>query len=138
MAFVDGEPIDAAKLGELEAKVNDLSKAIPKIGVSTTKVSVSGNSTVDQNSGAPEIQAGSSDKWIIKPGPNSKQIKFRESFTGTPRIIISTRMSSGTVAWHPQVSVAYGADKSGFLATVFMPSNAPSHSIFVDYIAIAY
>ena len=138
MAFVDGEPIDAAKLGELETKVNNLSASIPKIGVSNTVVGVTGNSTVGQTVAAPQIQAGASDAWDLKAGLNEKPIKFAESFSKTPKIIVSSRMNKDTKAWHPQVSVGYGATASGFIATVFMPSTAPTHRIYVDYIAISY
>ena len=138
MAFVDGEPIDAAKLGDLETKVNNLAASIPKIGVSNTSISVTNNSTTTQTVSIPQIQAGSSEAWDLKAGLNEKIIKFAESFSKTPRIIVSTRMNKETKAWHPQVSVAYGATAQGFTATVFMPSTAPIHRIYVDYIAIAY
>lgn len=138
MAFVDGEPIDAAKLDSLETKVNNLAASIPKIGVSNTAISVTNNSTVNQTVSIPQIQAGASDAWDLKSGLNEKPIKFAESFTKTPKIIVSTRMNKDTKAWHPQVSVAYGASATGFTATVFMPSTAPTHRIYVDYIAIAY
>ena len=139
MAFVDGEPIDAAKLGDLETKVNNLAASIPKIGVSNTSISVTNNTTATaQTSTAPQIQSGSSDAWDLKAGLNEKTIKFAEAFTKTPRIIVSTRMNKDTKAWHPQVSVAYGSSSGGFTATVFMPSDAPKHRVYVDYIAIAY
>jgi hypothetical protein len=138
MAFVDGEPIDAAKLGELETKVNNLAASIPKIGVSNTAISVTNNSTVTQTVSIPQIQAGASDAWDLKAGLNEKPIKFPEPFGKTPKILVSSRMNKDTKAWHPQVSVAYGASATGFVATVFMPSTAPIHRIYVDYIAIAY
>lgn len=138
MAFVDGEPIDAAKLGDLETKVNNLAASIPKIGVSSTSISVTNNTTNNQTVTIPQIQAGSSDAWDLKPGLNEKTITYKESFSKTPRVILSTRMNKDAKAWHPQVSVAYGATASGFVATVFMPTSAPSHRIYVDYIAIAY
>ena len=140
MAFTDGEPVDAAKLGELETKVNNLAAQIPKIGVSNTSISVTNNQTVNQTQTVtiPQIQAGTSGAWDLKVGPNSKDITFAEPFTKTPRIICSTRMNKDTKAWHPQVSVAYGSNPSGFTACVFMPSGSAPHRIYLDYIAIAY
>lgn len=138
MAFVDGEPIDAAKLGDLETKVNNLAASIPKIGVSNTVVGVTQNSTQSQTVSTPQIQAGSSEPWDLKAGLNEITIKFPESFTKTPRIIVSTRMNKSSKSWHPQVSVGFGASATAFTATVFMPSTAPLHRIYVDYIAIAY
>ena len=139
MAFTDGEPVDAAKLGDLETKVNNLAAQIPKIGVSNTSINVTNNPVVqNQTVSIPQIQAGTSGAWDLKVGLNEKPITFAESFTKTPRIICSTRMNKDTKAWHPQVSVAYGSSASGFTATVFMPSGSTPHRVYVDYIAIAY
>lgn len=53
MPFIDGEPIDASKLGALETELNKLRAEMPKIGVSTTSISVSSPSVA--NSGNPVI-----------------------------------------------------------------------------------
>ena len=44
MPFVDGEPIDAAKLGALETKLNQLESKVPTFGGSNTSISLD-NST---------------------------------------------------------------------------------------------
>jgi len=140
MAFTDGEPVDAAKLGELETKVNNLSAQIPKIGVASTNVSVTNNQTVNQvqTVTVPQIQVGSSLAFDLKVGPNTKEVTFAEPFTKTPKIICSTRMDKTKQAWHPQVSVAYGSSATGFTAYVFMPTGTIPHRVYVDYIAVAY
>ena len=140
MAFTDGEPVDAAKLGDLETKVNNLAAQIPKIGVSNTSISVTNNQTVNQTQtvSIPQIQAGSSTAFDLKVGFNTKDITFAEPFTKTPRIICSTRMDKTKEAWHPQVSVAYGSGATGFTACVYMPKGSTPHRVYVDYIAIAY
>ena len=42
MAFNDGDPIDAAKLAELETQINTLKSTIPTVGGSSTTITVGG------------------------------------------------------------------------------------------------
>jgi len=44
MPFVDGEPIDASKLGALETELNILKASMPKIGSSSTSININSSS----------------------------------------------------------------------------------------------
>jgi hypothetical protein len=144
MAFVDGEPLDASKLGELELKVNNLAAKIPQIGVSTTSISITGaqNSTGAQTQATvqPMIQAQNAGEWLLVPGQINKiDIKFPSPFPKTPTVVVSTRMSPNTKNWHPGINVATGTTSStGFTAVCFMPTGTTSHKVWLNYIAIAY
>jgi hypothetical protein len=142
MAFTDGEPLDAAKLGDLETKVNNLAASIPKIGVSSTNISVTQNGLANASSPtttAPQIQAANAGEFLLKPGFNTKEIKFPEPFSKTPTVVITTRMNSASKVWHPEVCVSTGATSStGFSVTCFMPTGTTAHKVYVSYIAISY
>lgn len=144
MAFVDGEPLDASKLGDLELKVNNLAAKIPQIGSSSTNISITGaqNSTGNQTQSTvqPMIQAQNAGEWLLVPGQiNKMDIKFPSPFPKTPVVTVSTRMSPNTKVWHPGVNIATGTTTStGFTAVCYMPTNATSHKVYLNYIAIAY
>jgi hypothetical protein len=142
MAFVDGEPLDASKLGDLELKVNNLAAKIPQIGSSSTNISITGlqNNTNTQATVQPMIQAQNAGEWLLVPGQiNKMDIKFPSAVPKTPVVVISTRMSPNTKLWHPEVNVATGTTTStGFTAVCYMPTSAAQHKVYLNYIAIAY
>lgn len=142
MAFTDGEPLDAAKLGDLETKVNNLAASIPKIGVSSTNISVTQNglaSASNPTTTAPQIQAANAGEFLLKSGFNTKEIKFPEPFSKTPTVVITTRMNSANKVWHPEVCIATGTTSStGFTVTCFMPTGTTSHKVYISYMAISY
>lgn len=139
MAFNDGEPLDAAKLGALELQINNLSANIPKIGASTTNVTVN-NQTVQQ-ANIPQI-IGKSDgqAWELKPGHNEKPYTFDGApLNSIPKAIILTPRTSGGSAWHPQINIKTGTTTaSGFTAHVWMPTGTTKHNVYLSYIAICY
>jgi hypothetical protein len=144
MAFVDGEPLDASKLGDLELKVNNLAAKIPQIGASNTNISITG---IQNNAGAqsqatvqPMIQAANAGEWLLVPGQiNKMDVKFPTAFPKTPVITVSTRMSPNTKYWHPGINIATGSTTStGFTAVCFMPTGTSQHKVYLNYIAIAY
>jgi hypothetical protein len=65
MPFVDGEPIDASKLGALETQLNELKATMPKIGVSQTVIN-----TPAATSGNPSV----SNSGTVVPGPTPPKI----------------------------------------------------------------
>lgn len=144
MAFVDGEPLDASKLGDLELKVNNLAAKIPQIGASTTNISITGmqNSTAAQTQPTvqPMIQAANAGEWLLVPGQiNRIDVKFPSAFPKTPHVILTTRMSATTKLWHPAVNVATGTSTpTGFSAVCYMPTDAKQHKVYLTYMAIAY
>lgn len=101
MAFVDGEPIDAAKLGQLETDLNILKATIPQIGVSTTTI-VGSNGVGSSTASTPVVQSrilakNDMTKCYITPGSDNKTtINFPgDGFPAQPAIVISTRWPAG-------------------------------------------
>jgi len=144
MAFVDGEPLDASKLGDLELKVNNLAAKIPQIGASTTNISITGaqNSTTAQTQPTiqPMIQAANSVEWLLVPGKvNELTVTFPSEFPKTPVVVVGSRMSRTSETWHPGINVAtQSTNVKGFTAICYMPSSAKQHKVWLNYIAIAY
>lgn len=90
MAFNDGEPIDAAKLGALETSLAEIKAKVPQFGSSSTTIKVDNTSTA--NIVIPQIYGGISDPVEIKPG---KTATFRINYTkadltAAPKSIILT------------------------------------------------
>jgi hypothetical protein len=142
MAFVDGEPLDASKLGELELKVNNLAAKIPQIGSSSTNISITGiqNNTNTQSTVQPMIQAANSVEWLLVPGKvNEIDITFPDEFPKTPVVVVGSRMSINSKTWHPGINIATGTTgPKGFKAICYMPTSATQHKVWLNYIAIAY
>jgi len=140
MAFNDGEPLDAAKLGKLEQDVSILSSTLPTIGSSTTNVTVN-NQTIQQ-AVVPQIQGGTAGERILVAGKNEWSINFTTPMNGTPKaILIQTRIAGSSAGkWHPQVDVKTGTTSaSGCTLMCTMPpgSGAPL-KIYISYIAICH
>jgi hypothetical protein len=140
MAFNDGEPLDAAKLGALELQINNLSANIPKIGASTTNVTVTNNTV--QQANIPQIVGNAfGEAWALKLGHNEKDYSFPgDGLNSTPKaVIITTRHAGSKSVWTPAVGTKTGSiTKTGFKAHVFLPSGCTPHSIYISYIAICY
>jgi hypothetical protein len=138
MAFNDGEPLDAAKLGALELQINNLSANIPKIGASTTNVTVN-NQTVQQ-ANIPQIVGKSlSTPWQLKPGHNELPVKFDSTLNSVPKAIMITPRTGAIAQWHPQINVkTQTMTADGFTAHVYMPSGSLQHNVYLSYIAICY
>jgi hypothetical protein len=78
MPFVDGEPIDAAKLGALETKLNQLESKIPTFGGSNTSISVD-NSTNSISTG-PEIEAGEVSGISVTAAKKIYEVSFKKRY----------------------------------------------------------
>jgi hypothetical protein len=90
VAFNDGEPIDAAKLGALETSLAEIKAKVPQFGSSSTTIKV--DNTSMSNIVVPQIYGGISDPVDIKPG---KTATFTINYTGAdltsnPKSIILT------------------------------------------------
>jgi hypothetical protein len=140
MAFNDGEPLDAAKLGALELQVNNLASSIPKIGASTTNVTVTNNTV--QQANIPQIVASAPGaKFELKSGQVNRQyFSFNGTVNSVPRaVIITSRHSGSGTGWHPQINTkTQSITKDGFTAVVYMPSSAPTHTVYITWLAICY
>jgi hypothetical protein len=140
MAFNDGEPLDAAKLGALELQVTNLASTIPKIGASTTNVSVTNNTV--QQANIPQIVGSSpGTKWELKSGQvNDQYFSFDGKVGSVPKaVIITSRHSGSGTGWHPQINTkTQSITKEGFTAIVYMPPSAPTHTVYITWLALCY
>jgi hypothetical protein len=140
MAFNDGEPLDAAKLGALELQVTNLASTIPKIGASTTNVSVTNNTV--QQANIPQIVGNSpGTKWELKSGQvNDQYFSFDGKVGSVPKaVIITSRHSGSGTGWHPQINTkTQSITKEGFTAIVYMPPSAPTHTVYITWLALCY
>lgn len=140
MAFNDGEPLDAAKLGKLEQDISILNSTLPTIGASSTNITVA-NQTVKLPV-IPQVQGGNAGSKTLQAGYNEWPITFESPLNGTPKaVIIQTRSADGVKKkWHPQVDVkTKSTTASGCTLTCFMPSGSGAPmTIYVSYVAVVH
>ena len=152
MAFVDGEPIDAAKLGQLETDLNILKATIPQIGVSTTTIVTGAAGGVGGSTTTPIVQSrilakNDATKCPIAPGAdNITTITFPgDGFAATPAVVISTRWPKGFgssfrakgLDLPTAVVVTSSINTKGFDVMIPSPKSAPTGIYcYVSYIAI--
>jgi hypothetical protein len=141
MPFVDGEPIDAAKLTALETKLNLLQSKIPSFGGSNTSINVNNSTTQNNVSTGPEIQAGEVSGFSVESAKMVKEVKFEKSFTKKPFVVISMRGGESSHIISARV-LSNSVTATGFKYVISAPSGAYSGttkaSIAINYIAIAY
>ena len=138
MPFVDGEPIDAAKLGALETQLNQLKSAIPTFGSST--ISLNTSTTQQLISSGPEIEAGNTPTFELKVGDqNIQTFKFikERGFSKTPVVVACGRYGAGGKQTHGEVNVV-SVSQTGFSISCPLPSTGVKHTIGINYIAVAY
>jgi hypothetical protein len=141
MPFVDGEPIDAAKLTALETKLNILQSKIPTFGGSNTSINID-NSTTQQNiSTGPEVEAGEVPGIQVETSKKTYEVKFKKTFTKKPVVIISMRGAESSYILSARV-LNSSVSANGFKYVISAPTNAYTGatraSIGINYIAIAY
>ena len=138
MPFVDGEPIDAAKLGALETQLNQIKSAIPTFGSST--ISLNTSTTQQLISSGPEIEAGNTPTFELKVGDqNIQTFKFikERGFSKTPVVVACGRYGAGGKQTHGEVNVV-SVSQTGFSISCPLPSTGTKHTIGINYIAVAY
>ena len=139
MPFVDGEPIDAAKLGALETKLNQLESKIPTFGGSNTSISVD-NSTNTISTG-PEIEVGEVDGISVTAAKKTYEVSFKKTFSKRPIVIISMRGGESSYILAARV-LSKSVSENGFKYVISAPENAytakTTASIGINYIALAY
>lgn len=140
MAFNDGEPLDAAKLGKLEQDISVLNSTLPTIGSSSTNITVTPQTI--QQAVVPQILGGTAGSKVLTTGKNEWPITFSSPMNGTPKaVMIQTRINSADQSkWHPQVDIKTGTTTAtGCTLTCFMPSTAPkSITVYISYLAICH
>ena len=99
--FVDGEPIDAAKLQKLATKVAELQSSIPTWGDPTT-IAVDARTITS----GPEIEMGDLDKFeILGTKANYPFVSFkRKEFSGIPKVVVCLKGGASIHATVPRVS----------------------------------
>jgi hypothetical protein len=139
MPFVDGEPIDAAKLGALETKLNQLESKIPTFGGSNTSISLD-NSTTNISTG-PEIEAGEVKGISVTSSKKIYEVSFRKTFSKRPIVVISMRGGESSYILAARV-LTNSVSENGFKYVISAPENAytgrTTAKIAINYIAIAY
>ncbi len=139
MPFVDGEPIDAAKLGALETKLNQLESKIPTFGGSNTSINVD-NSTNSISTG-PEIEAGEVSGVSVSTSKKTHEVSFKKTFSKKPIVVISMRGGESSYILAARV-LSNSVSVNGFKYVISAPENAytgkTTASIGINYIALAY
>ena len=139
MPFVDGEPIDAAKLGALETKLNQLESKIPTFGGSNTSISLD-NSTTNISTG-PEIEAGEVTGISVTSSKKIYEVSFRKTFSKRPIVVISMRGGESSYILAARV-LTNSVSENGFKYVISAPESAytgkTTAKIGINYIAIAY
>ena len=139
MPFVDGEPIDAAKLGALETKLNQLESKVPTFGGSNTSISLD-NSTTNISTG-PEIEAAEVTGISVTSSKKIYEVSFRKTFSKRPIVVISMRGGESSYILSARV-LTNSVSENGFKYVISAPENAytgrTTAKIAINYIAIAY
>jgi hypothetical protein len=139
MPFVDGEPIDAAKLGALETKLNQLESKIPTFGGSNTSISLD-NSTTNISTG-PEIEAAEVTGISVTSSKKIYEVSFRKTFSKRPIVVISMRGGESSYILAARV-LTNSVSENGFKYVISAPESAytgkTTAKVGINYIAIAY
>ena len=139
MPFVDGEPIDAAKLGALETKLNQLESKVPTFGGSNTSISLD-NSTTNISTG-PEIEAAEVTGISVTSSKKIYEVSFKKTFSKRPIVVISMRGGESSYILSARV-LTNSVSENGFKYVISAPENAytgkTTAKIAINYIAIAY
>ena len=139
MPFVDGEPIDAAKLGALETKLNQLESKVPTFGGSNTSISL--DNSITNISTGPEIEAAEVTGISVTSSKKIYEVSFRKTFSKRPIVVISMRGGESSYILSARV-LTNSVSENGFKYVISAPENAytgkTTAKIAINYIAIAY
>jgi hypothetical protein len=136
MPFVDGEPIDAAKLGKLETELNILKSQIPNFGGSDTNININNSTTTNTISSGPQIEAGKHSPGTIKSTKDSHTVLFTQvKFNKSPFVVISLMGGLTTNIVSARIQKV---EQNGFTYVISAPTSAIGTSIGISYIAISY
>lgn len=131
--FVDGEPIDAAKLQRLVSKVNQLQSLIPTWGDPTT-IAIDARTITS----GPEIEMGDVATVTIKaPKFTYPFVSFmrKDPFSGIPKVVICLK---GGESIHAVVPRVVSVTPSGFTFALSAPDKANGYKVGLSYIAMYY
>jgi hypothetical protein len=141
MPFVDGEPIDAAKLTALETKLNILQSKIPTFGGSNTSINVNNSTETTNISTGPEFEAGIVDAITIESSKKVYDVSFKKDFTQKPVVVICLRGGESSHIISARV-LGGSVTVKGFKYVISAPTNTytgtAKTSIAINYMAMAY
>jgi hypothetical protein len=128
MAFNDGEPIDAAKLGALDTALAEIKAKIPQFGSSTTNISL--DNTSIQNLVIPQMFGGISGSVPLKPGTTSTfTINYSDAkLTSAPKAIILTPVHETGLRHEEAHVVKSSVGTTTAMCKVFQPTGATAGS----------
>jgi hypothetical protein len=149
MPFVDGEPIDASKLGALETELNILKANMPKIGSSGTTITVNNpsnpNTTSVTPSGTIVPSTTSSNVWGSVSGQVTLTPGARSTFTinyaaaglsSTPKAIILTPVG-GTGIFSINQALVQSATATSAQCHVYHRSDATAGKVRYYFMVIS-
>jgi hypothetical protein len=138
MAFNDGEPIDAAKLGALETSLAEIKAKVPQFGSSTTNIAID-NSSI-QTAVVPQIFGGISGTVTLNPGKTSTfTINYSNAkLTSAPKSIILTPVREPGVS-HAQAHVVKSSvSEKSAQCKVYQPTGYTSGNTQFYYLVIQH
>lgn len=138
MAFNDGEPIDAAKLGALETSLAEIKAKVPQFGSSTTNISI--DNTSIQNVVVPQIYGGISPKVSIKPGQTATfTINYAAAkLTSVPKAILLTPMREPGVSHNEAYVVKSSVSNTTAQCKVFQPTGYTAGDTWFYFLVIQH
>ena len=138
MAFNDGEPIDAAKLGALETSLAEIKAKVPQFGSSTTNISIDNTSL--QTAIVPQIFGGMSGAVDIKPGKTATfTINYSAAkLTSAPKSITLTPVRDDGIAHLEAYVVKSSISNTTAQCKVFQPSGYTAGKTFFYFLVIQH
>lgn len=138
MAFNDGEPIDAAKLGALETTLAEIKAKVPQFGSSTTNISIDNTSV--QNAVVPQIYGGMSPMVELKPGKTSTfTINYSAAkLTSTPKSIILTPVREPGVSHSEAHVVKSSVSEKTAQCKVYQPTGYTAGNTWFYFLVVQH
>lgn len=138
MAFNDGDPIDAAKLGDLETSLAQLKSQIPQFGSSTGSVVIDNKTIV--NAVVPRIYGGKVSGQKLTPGTTATfTVNFPNgTFQNPPNSITITPIRGGGSYTYDWYILSSSVTASGFAINAFQPTGTTAITLGFYYLAVQH
>lgn len=138
MAFNDGEPIDAAKLGALETSLAEIKAKVPQFGSSTTNISI--DNTSIQTAVVPQIFGGMSPVVALKPGTTSTfTINYSAAkLTSTPKAIILTPVREAGISHAEAHVVKSSVSNTTASCKVYQPTGYAAGNTWFYFLVVQH
>jgi len=138
MAFNDGEPIDAAKLGALETSLAEIKAKVPQFGSSTTNISI--DNTSIQTAVVPQIYGGMSGVVPLKPGTTSTfTINYAAAkLTSAPKSITLTPVRETGLSHMEAHVVKSSVSNTTAMCKVFQPTGYTAGNTYFYFLVVQH